>query len=173
MLKPNNHFANYSEIMLFLKRNFSYDVNKIMGFTNFDNAGKVPIHRQNTDDDVPIRRQNTGDDVPIRRPNNESDVPIRRPNEHKIQASDSWERRLREHKIYLDKMRDNFLHKYGVNHHFPKFKWQKSFHDHIIRNQNDFDNHWNYTMYNFRKHGLPEDWQYTGLNYSEMLDEME
>ncbi|KQC10078.1 MAG: hypothetical protein APR54_12325 [Candidatus Cloacimonas sp. SDB] len=58
----------------------------------------------------------------------------------------------------------------GKHHNFPKFKWQKSFHDHIIRNQKDLANHWNYTMYNYAKHGLPEDWQYTGLNYPAMID---
>jgi len=68
---------------------------------------------------------------------------------------------------------EKFITKYGGALLFPKFKWKKSFYDHIIRNQKDYDNHWNYTMYNFKKHGLPENWQYTGLNYPEMLDEME
>ncbi|HPI67534.1 MAG TPA: hypothetical protein PKZ16_03280 [bacterium] len=47
---------------------------------------------------------------------------------------------------------------------FPKFQWQASFHDHIIRNGKDFLNHYNYTIYNFQKHQLPSDWTYTSLN---------
>jgi len=55
----------------------------------------------------------------------------------------------------------------------PKFKWQKSFHDHIIKNSIDFENHYNYTIFNFQKHNLPENWKYTSLNYSEMIDVIE
>ena len=38
-----------------------------------------------------------------------------------------------------------------------KFQWQKSFHDHIIRDQHDFDNHFLYTQDNWIKHDLPQD----------------
>lgn len=58
----------------------------------------------------------------------------------------------------------------------PEFKWQKSFHDHIIRNEKDFEYHWNYTSYNFDKHhedGYPDDYQYTSLNYEDMVDSVD
>jgi len=45
----------------------------------------------------------------------------------------------------------------------PRFKWQKSFHDHIIRNERDYFNHLNYIYINPVKHGLvddPEDWPF-------------
>lgn len=71
---------------------------------------------------------------------------------------------------FVWQMRKKIVETYGSNHKFVKFKWQKSFYDHIIRNQYDFDNHWNYTMYNFEKHCLPNNWQYTGLHYPEMID---
>lgn len=54
--------------------------------------------------------------------------------------------------------------------HFPKFAWQKSFHDHTIRSERDYQYHYRYTAYNFRHHNLPENWRYTSLNYPEMLD---
>lgn len=56
---------------------------------------------------------------------------------------------------------------------FPKFQWQKSFHDHYIRNQNDFDTHMNYIVYNPKKHNLPNDWPYiyTNSNYDHLTDE--
>ena len=79
-----------------------------------------------------------------------------------------WQIEMDDFVIDLKKQYDE---KYPTKSPFPKFRWQKSFHDHINRNQYDYDNHWNYTMYNFQKHGLPEDWKYTGLNYQELIDE--
>ena len=37
---------------------------------------------------------------------------------------------------------------------FPHFRWQKSFRDHLIRDQRDFDNHIDYIYNNALKHGL-------------------
>ncbi len=134
MIEPDNEIANYSQIMHFLKRNFSQNINKILGY--------VPLIDE-------------GDNAP---------------------EGDNAHCRLRwqiEMDNFVIQTRNKFLEKHGKHHNFPKFKWQKSFHDHIIRNQIDFENHWNYTMYNFIKHGLPDDWQYTGFNYPEMIDEIE
>jgi len=47
---------------------------------------------------------------------------------------------------------------------FPQFAWQKSFHDHVIRDEQDFANHFRYTAYNHLKHGLGECWRYTSSN---------
>ena len=80
-------------------------------------------------------------------------------------------------KIYnkkVEKLKICFIQKYGKKQTIiPKFKWQKSYHDHIIRNTRDFENHYNYTVYNFQKHNLPENWKYTSLNYGEMIDGIE
>lgn len=71
-------------------------------------------------------------------------------------------------------LKNHFIQKYGHNQTIiPKFKWQKSYHDHIIRNIKDFENHRHYTVYNFQKHNLPEDWKYTSLNYEKMVDGIE
>ena len=51
-----------------------------------------------------------------------------------------------------------------------KFIWQQSYHDHIIRNYCDLENHYRYTADNFQKHGLPMDWLYTSLNYPDLID---
>ncbi|MFH1545777.1 MAG: transposase [Patescibacteria group bacterium] len=59
-----------------------------------------------------------------------------------------------------------------IRNHFPKFVWQKSFHDHIIRGERDFENHFIYATQNHIKHGLSENWKYTSLNYSEMIDDL-
>lgn len=46
--------------------------------------------------------------------------------------------------------------------------WQTSFYDHVIRNQNDFNNHANYIHYNPVKHGYvskPQDWPWSSFFY--------
>ena len=74
--------------------------------------------------------------------------------------------------IDLAKYREQIIRKYGKNIcKFPKFKWQKSFHDHFIRDDRDFENQSNYVIFNFVKHDLPKDWQYTSLHFSSFLDE--
>ena len=72
---------------------------------------------------------------------------------------------------YVLKLRESFKQIYGKNHDIPKFKWQKSFFDHMIRNKKDLEKHFNYTIYNFLKHELPEKWKYTGLNFKPLLDD--
>jgi len=101
--------------------------------------------------------------------------------------------RLREE---IKKYRKTFIDKYGINQCIvPQFKWparlrlatkslaggQKSFYDHVIRNENDLRKHYNYTVYNHLKHacfaklcrGLPENWEYNSLNFKNMIDEMD
>ncbi|OGY41556.1 MAG: hypothetical protein A2Y82_05065 [Candidatus Buchananbacteria bacterium RBG_13_36_9] len=80
-------------------------------------------------------------------------------------------------KIDIDFYRQEFVNKYGIIDSYPKFKWLKSFYDHIIRfhdnhlrKEKDWDFHYDYTVYNHIRHGLPENWQYTSLNYSGLID---
>jgi len=48
---------------------------------------------------------------------------------------------------------------------FPRFKWQKSFHDHIIRNNRDLQNHLRYIQIQWLKHELEENkWCFTGTD---------
>lgn len=55
----------------------------------------------------------------------------------------------------------NKLIELETNPFFSKFQWQKSFHDHIIRDKEDFLKHLKYTENNYIKHWLPNDWEYT------------
>ncbi|MFH0776106.1 MAG: transposase [Patescibacteria group bacterium] len=57
-----------------------------------------------------------------------------------------------------------------IKNKLPRFQWQKSFHDHLIRSDQDFENHLYYTAENFLKHGLSESWRYTSLNYPKLVD---
>ena len=83
--------------------------------------------------------------------------------------------RLRE--IYRNKFdifdyHEKFLQKYGKNNPFPYFKWQKSYYDHVIRNEGDFENHFKYIQWNPEKHNLPDNWKYvfTHSEYDDLID---
>ena len=58
---------------------------------------------------------------------------------------------------------------------FPIFRWQKSYHDHIIRDESDFDNHIQYIKYNPIKHNLSDNWKYVFTNpkYLDLIDCLE
>ncbi|MBU1092366.1 transposase [Patescibacteria group bacterium] len=73
--------------------------------------------------------------------------------------------------VKVKNYRNQFIQKHGVNQtSIPKFKWQKSYYDHIIRNERDMEYHYDYTANNFQKHKLSNDWQYTSLKYNDILD---
>jgi len=75
--------------------------------------------------------------------------------------------RLRE--IYRNKLnifdyQTQFLQTHPNQNPFPKFHWQKSYHDHIIRNDDDFEYHFEYIKFNPEKHHLPKKWPYIFTN---------
>jgi len=72
----------------------------------------------------------------------------------------------------LKHYRSSFFKKYNNRIPFPKFRWQKSYYDHVIRNGRDFENHWNYTSYNHVKHNMGDDWPYCTENYWEFIDDL-
>ncbi len=155
LIKPDK--TNYSQIMHFIKRHTSRNINIILGYNKID-LDKM-IHPEG---DVGQRRLRDGHDL-HKHDHFESDVDQRRLQNDRIRKFDE----------ITKKYRQKYIAKFGNEHHHPKFKWQKSFHDHIIREENDLNNHWNYTMYNFIKHDLPENWKYTGLNFPELIDDLE
>lgn len=42
---------------------------------------------------------------------------------------------------------------------FPKFQWQKSYHDHVIRGERDFNEHLLYIWWNPEKHNIIDKWE--------------
>jgi REP element-mobilizing transposase RayT len=72
--------------------------------------------------------------------------------------------------IVVKKLRDEFLQKHGTRHNFPPFQWQRSFYDHYVRDETDFENHYDYILNNPHKHGLGPKWKYTSKNFPELLD---
>jgi len=56
------------------------------------------------------------------------------------------------------------------------FKWQQSFHDHVIRNEKDFIKHLHYIIFNCVKHGVCEDeeeyrWSSINSEFSYFIDD--
>ncbi len=78
-----------------------------------------------------------------------------------------------DNKIKLFK--NQFIKKYGqTQFQFPKFQWQKSFYDHYIRNDIDFENHLEYIWCNPEKHKITNNFEYYSYssynNYIELID---
>ena len=79
----------------------------------------------------------------------ESDVESRR---RRFETSPSMKSRIRDF-IKSEKI---------CNHNFPKFHWQKSFHDHYIRDEKDLHFHLKYLEEQWIQHKLSENkWCYT------------
>ena len=47
---------------------------------------------------------------------------------------------------------------FWFNAHHPEFRWQKGFHDHIIRESEDFEEHVLYLVHNAVRKRLADDW---------------
>jgi hypothetical protein len=56
----------------------------------------------------------------------------------------------------ITEYRRRCISKYNFHPPFPKFKWQSSFHDHIIRDRKDFVHHLAYIRRQWLKHKLLE-----------------
>ncbi len=137
---------NISQILKSLKRNVSRNINIISGVTGKFGAPRVGVPFVG---DTSLCRLRMGD---------EGEYPFK----------------------LINELRDRFASAYNQKNPYPKFRWQKSFYDHIIRfhenhlnDEKDWDYHCDYTVYNHLKHGLPEDWKYTSLNYPELIDSIE
>ena len=80
------------------------------------------------------------------------------------------------HDDKLKQFKNEFIKKYG-NEIFdiPAFKWQQSFHDHVIRGEKDFNNHLNYIATNCIKHGVCDDeekykWSFLNEEFDNLID---
>jgi len=98
---------DFSNVMHFLKRNFSQNANKMVG----------DVHQRRRCASSPL--MSAFDDI-------------------------------------VEKYKRQFTAKYGIHHKIPPFKWQKSFHFHVVNNQKDFTNHLRYIDNQWIKHELKE-----------------
>ncbi len=83
---------------------------------------------------------------------------------------------IKSHDKQLKIIKNEFDVKYkDAKSNIPEFKWQQSFHDHIIRNEKDFYHHLNYIATNCIKHNICEDeekykWSFLNEEYENMID---
>lgn len=61
---------------------------------------------------------------------------------------------FKRHADLLHDLRKRFVDEFGLNYNIPKFKWQSSFYDHIIRNDFDYFQHLKYIQNQWVKHNL-------------------
>lgn len=145
LIRSYDEKKDFSKIMFSIKKNFSMNANKILGYINFKNDKEGVQSIRSNEGAQSLGRKDIDDGAQaIARVRN--NVPI--PNE----------------KI------NDFIIKYKMeNHNIPKFKWHKSFHDHYIRDEKDFNNHLKYINLNPIKHNMPDKWKYVGYNYPNLL----
>jgi len=153
MIEPSNEF-NISQVVKSLKRNIARNINIVMGYTN-------GYHSQPVGHTILCGLRGMGSAFKYMI----LGLPILNYDELYIWKFDV------QHYIEL------FNQKFKNGTPYPKFKWQRKFYDHYIRfhsnhlrREKDWDYHYDYTVYNHLKHGLPENWQYTSLNYPELID---
>jgi hypothetical protein len=74
--------------------------------------------------------------------------------------------------IFTIRQQIRFIAKYGNQHPFPKFGWQKSLIDRRARNENELDRIWEYIRINPIKHAMPPGWPYVFENpkFANLLD---
>jgi putative transposase len=139
LLKPEGEF-NISEIMFSIKKQFSHNVNRIMGHINL-----TPI----------------------------------------IEGGQALARLPGEYKLIFQNMNNDIVNKYFIDFtakhtttefSSPPFKWQESFHDHVIRDEKDFFRHLKYIHYNCVKHNIcdnPEKYRWSFLNpeFKDLVDD--
>jgi len=159
LIRPDECF-NISKVIKSLKENVSRDINVVMGYTFENLAPNVG--------DTPTCRLRLGEHSALSRLRGWKLLFAEKNFDKKYPPKD-----IKNYKVA-------FNEKFGREIIFPKFKWQQSFWDHfirfhnnILRQEKDWDFHYNYTVYNHIKHGLPADWKYTSINYPELLNSIE
>jgi len=130
LIQPRGKWS-YSEIMFSIKKQFSHDANRVMGFNP-----PFPVEGAQT-----------------------------------FARLQRWV--LIDHQKKVSQFRKLFLKKYGNHDPFDIFRWQKSFHDHYIRNVSDFETHMKYIIDNLYHHPLPKDWPYifTNEKFADLAEE--
>ncbi|MFA5188727.1 MAG: hypothetical protein WC460_05185 [Patescibacteria group bacterium] len=156
-----------SKIMQFLKRNISRDINFVIS-----HAPEVAIHESLLREGEEMFSQLRGRLLLGKT----SIIKNRREfNKNLKQKYKKYEKLLEDHYRFLLELKKQFILKYGENQNvFPKFHWEKSFHDHYIRNSKDFDEHVKYIYNNPVKHKIPdpENYKYVFTKYPELVDEI-
>ena len=129
--------SNYSEVVGSLKRNATRDINDLISGQPF--VRNLYASLEGDDSDVIA-----DDDSNRRLPRNFQITKQKHP--HLTFNT------YKNHFDHLESIRERFEANKSPAIDFPRFRWQKSFRDHLIRDQRDFDNHIDYIYNNALKH---------------------
>lgn len=140
--------SNYSEVIGSLKRNVTRDFNDLISGHPF--VRNLHLPSEGDDSDVFV--------------DDDSDVFVDDDSNRRLLRNFQITKQKHPH-LTLDTYKNHFDHLESIRRGFeadktaaidlPHFRWQKSFRDHLIRDQRDFDNHIEYIYNNALKHGLP------------------
>jgi REP element-mobilizing transposase RayT len=130
LMQPKGRF-NYSQIMGSLKRNVARDINNII-------EDKSLIRDLHEGDDSNRRLRMNYDITKRKYPDLQFDTFV-------------------AHFLALENLRRKYNEKFQSHPRSITFRWQKSFRDHIIRDEKDYLNHLEYIYNNSVKHGLVSD----------------
>ncbi len=138
LIRPTGRW-NYSEIIGSLKRNYSRDCNYVMGFNDSPRRRGFESAPSGHDESAHSRYDESADSRYDGSASSGDDV-------NKI--------------IVNNAVIQSYKNRFGsecansrIRNRFPPFKWQKSYHDHFIRNENDFYNHIMYIARQREHHG--------------------
>lgn len=130
---------HYSQFIAALKRNTARDINDLIGGRSFIrtlNATRSNDANHRLQANYEITKQ-----------------------KHPHLTFQSYQRHFER----LGNVQQRFLRASRRDSLMQKFRWQKSFRDHVIRDERDFRNHVNYILGNAVKHDLvdePEEWRW-------------
>jgi len=141
LFQPSDEF-DISDVMFSIKKQFTHNVNRILGYN------KTNIYPEGTEGAQALAR--------LQCLQGKSDIDVFNL-KHLI-------RKLYEFDIFVRILTIRFRFKHPNGYLFPKFRWQKSFHDHYMRSDWDFNDKLEYIAWNPDKHGLPADWPYVYTN---------
>ncbi|QQR82948.1 transposase [Candidatus Peregrinibacteria bacterium] len=123
--------SNISRVMFSLKKQFSHDVNRIIGEneTYYTKVGAQTFARLLGGRDQSLQKY------------------------------------INNHQIIVDDLKFKFSQKTKRKTiDIPQFRWQKSYHDHLIRGENDLKNHIAYILKNPHAANYKDDWPYIHIN---------
>jgi hypothetical protein len=137
-----------------IKQNVSCDINRVIEYGDIvQDKGKNKIYEGDSEGERPASRL-----------------------QNRLQVEriiEIFNKKNLDYKKYVEQ----FIQKYGhPQFDMPAFKWQQSFHDHVIRHEPDFYKHLNYIANNCIKHNICEDknkyqWSFLHEKWKDLVDD--
>jgi REP element-mobilizing transposase RayT len=168
--RPNDRW-NISDVMHFLKRNYSRNANFVMGFNRFDSLTiDNPTYKPSTHSSQGLDIDRTSIVPSENRDYTQTSVIPTEGRDYNPGLHGVMDIRL----FAKTRLTLKFRYKIKYLNRTPlmKFQWQEKFHDHYIRNGRDFRRHLEYIAYNPIKHKLPQNWPYVFTNpaFGDLID---